>query len=104
MRLGKAFCCALVVLLLLGVGHAVSQAAVVEFWLPAGATADGHPVEVKATFTTSADQVDILLENLTEDPISVGQNISGLFFELSTGESAGALTSSSSVPRKTTPT
>lgn len=66
---------------------------------PIGATADGHPANAKATFTTSPGQVHVLLENLQADPRSRGQAISGLFFTLDGGQSGGSMPSSSGIER-----
>ena len=66
---------------------------------PVGATMNGQPVNARATFTTTTDHITVVLENLQVDPKSVTQNISGLFFTVSTGQSAGVLTTSSGVPR-----
>lgn len=57
----------------------------------------GHPVDAKATFDIddAADQITITLENLTIDPTSVNQNLSGLFFSVTTGQTSGTLDSSS---------
>src|SRR5215213_10298726 len=64
-----------------------------------GATTGGLPVSAKATVTTGANQVTILLENLQADPRSVTQALSGFQFHLSSGQSAGSLTSSSGIER-----
>lgn len=55
----------------------------------------GLPVEVEATFTVSAGQVDILLQNLQPNPTSVVQNLSDLFFTVSSGLNSGTLGTSS---------
>lgn len=77
----------------------VAGAAVTFSVTPVGATADGHPANARATFTTSAGQVHVLLENLQADPISRGQAISGLFFTLDGGQSGGTMPSSSGIER-----
>lgn len=77
----------------------VAGAAVTFSLTPVGATADGHPANAQATFTTSAGQVHVLLENLQVDPISRGQAISGLFFTLDGGQSGGSMPTSSGVER-----
>src|SRR4051794_1110157 len=64
-----------------------------------GATTGGQPVSAKATFTTSANQVTVLLENFTANPTSVVQNLSGFQFALSSGQNTGTLGSSSGIER-----
>jgi hypothetical protein len=64
-----------------------------------GATTADGPVTAKATFTTTANKITVVLENLIIDQRSVGQNISGLFFTLSTGQTAGTLAQSSGLLR-----
>jgi hypothetical protein len=71
----------------------------VSFETPGGALMDGHPIDAKVTFTTGTDSINVLLENFQADPTSVIQNLSGVFFFMSGGETAGAVTSSSSIPR-----
>ncbi len=76
-----------------------ASAAVIAYQTPAGSSSGGQPVDAKATFTTSANQVQVKLENLQADPRSVTQCLSGLQFTVSTGQSSGSLTSSSGVER-----
>lgn len=57
------------------------------------------PVSARATFTTGTDSITVFLENLQTDPRSVTQNLSGLQFTVSTGQTIGTLTGSSGVPR-----
>ncbi len=56
---------------------------------------DGKPINASAAFVADGTNLTITLTNLEADPTSVSQNISGLFFSFTTGETAGALTSSS---------
>ena len=60
---------------------------------------DGHPVDVQATFTTGPDYITVVIDNLQSNPKSVVQNLSGLWFIVSTGQTAGTLDSSLGVPR-----
>lgn len=76
-----------------------AAAALSTFQTAPGTTTGGLPVSAKATFTTSANTVDILLENLQANPTSVIQCISGLFFELDGGQTGGTLVSSSGTDR-----
>lgn len=76
-----------------------ANASVMTYITGAGATAGGLPVEAQVTFTTSANQVQITLENLGTDPKSVVQNLSGVFFTLSSGQTTGTLSSSSGLER-----
>jgi hypothetical protein len=59
----------------------------------------GQTVNAEAVFTTKAGELDITLRNLTSNPISVGQNLSGLSFTLSSGQTSGTLASSSGMER-----
>ena len=54
-------------------------------------TVTGGAVDAKATFVSSANTVDIMLENLifNQHNESVGQNLSGIFFNLSNGAMFG---------------
>jgi hypothetical protein len=64
------------------------------FFTPAGSTSGGEAVSASATFTTSADTVDITLQNLIVNQKSISQNISDLFFSVSTGATSGSITTS----------
>jgi hypothetical protein len=55
---------------------------------------DGNPVNASATFAADSTTLTITLTNLKADPISVSQNISGLFFTFTNGETTGTLVSS----------
>ena len=70
-----------------------TSASMITFSTPTGANIDGELVDAEVTLTTSADTVDIELRNLLGDPTSVKQVITGIFFELSTGETVGTVTS-----------
>ena len=76
-----------------------APAALIIHETPAGADINGLPVSASATLTTSAGHITLVLENLQADPKGVAQNLSGFFFTISTGQTAGTLSSSSSVPR-----
>ena len=52
---------------------------------PAGATAGGQPVSAQAQFTTSLNQISLVLTNLQANPTSIIQAISDLFFTASNG-------------------
>lgn len=69
-------------------------AALIVYETPAGALQGSLPVSARATFTTSANQVHIVLENLQADPKSVVQCLSGLEFTLDSGQTSGSLQSS----------
>jgi hypothetical protein len=60
---------------------------------PAGATnpTDGQPVAATATFTTSTDQIVVVLNDLIVNPRAVSQNISDLLFTVSTGQTSGTI-------------
>jgi hypothetical protein len=53
------------------------------FSLPAGSTAGGQPVDAQVQFTTSANQIQVVLTNLQPNPTSIIQAISDLFFTAS---------------------
>src|SRR5579885_2241673 len=77
-------------------GLALSASAnTVTFDTASGSTAGGQPVDGEAVFNTGNGTLSITLRNLQADPTSVVQAISGLFFTLSSGQTAGTLTSSS---------
>ena len=69
-----------------------ASAAVITFATPIGSVVNGQPVAAQVTFTTSADQIGVLLENLFVDPTSVAQNLSGLLVSVS--PTAGAVLTS----------
>jgi hypothetical protein len=96
LRRGKAILAFAVVL---GLTTAAS-ASQVTFTTPGGSTdAAGDPVAASAQFTTSADTVTIVLTNLLVNQKDVGQNVSDLFFTLSTSQSSGSISSSSATAR-----
>jgi hypothetical protein len=78
---------------------APATANMITFTTAASADAGGGPVDAKVTFTTSANQIVVVLENLQPDVGNVGQCISGLWFTLDPQLTAGSLTSSSGVSR-----
>lgn len=88
----------------LGLMAGSAPGAVIIFQTPSGASTGGQGVDAKATFTTSTNQVSVLLENLQADPRSVVQALSGVQFTISTGQSSGTLSSSSGTERTITGT
>jgi len=77
-----------------------ASASQVTFTTPAGSTdSNGDPVSASAQFTTSADTITIVLTNLLVNQNDVGQNVSDLFFTLSTSESSGSITSGTAILR-----
>jgi hypothetical protein len=56
---------------------------------------DGQPVHARAMFEANGTTLTITLTNLQADPKAVSQNLSDVFFTLTTGETAGELVSSS---------
>ena len=76
-----------------------ANASVTDLWTPDPTYMDGHPVNAVAVFTTGPDSITVLFDNLQIDPKSVVQNLSGLRFTVSTGQTVGTLDSSSGVPR-----
>ena len=76
-----------------------AHAAVIVYKTPANSTTGGQSVSAQATFTTSTNQVSILLENLQVNPKSAVQALSGLQFAMSGGQTFGSLSSSSGTQR-----
>src|SRR5262245_20134719 len=66
---------------------------------PDGTTVGGLPVDAKVVFTTSAGNVHIEITNNQVNPTGVIQNVSGLSFILSGGQTVGVLSSSSGLER-----
>lgn len=62
-------------------------------------TVAGGPVDVYADFISGTDTLTVKVWNATINPGNVGQNISDLFFVLSTGQTTGTLTSSLGLER-----
>jgi PEP-CTERM motif len=60
-----------------------------------GTSSGGNMENASATFTTSLNSIHVTLDNFLSNPKTVAQNISDLFFTLSTGQTSGTLTSSS---------
>jgi hypothetical protein len=77
----------------------IANGSAVVFTTPAGSTIGGDPVNAQATFTTSTDTIQVLLQNLQVNPTTVAQNLSDLFLTLSTGQKSGTLSSSSGTER-----
>lgn len=84
----------LILLLFVAVAFSLpSFASVITIETPTGSTLGGNPVDASATITTGTDTVTITLTNLQADPTSVAQGISDFDFVLSTGQTAGSLSS-----------
>src|ERR1041385_4945382 len=60
-----------------------AQAVTIQYFTPAGSTVGDGPVSAQATFVTSADTLQISLQNLQTGIVSIGQNVSDLTFTLS---------------------
>jgi hypothetical protein len=88
-----------VVAFLVVVTSSHANASVTVMWTPDPTLMDGHPVNVVAEFTTGTDSITVRVDNIQINPTSSVQNLSGLRFTISTGETAGILDSSSGVPR-----
>jgi hypothetical protein len=94
--------CAVAVVLSAGVVLLPSdgaRAAFIAFETPASSQTGGQPVDAQVSFTTSANTVQIVLQNDQADPKSATQCLSGLQFHLSAGQTSGTLTSSSGIDR-----
>lgn len=82
----------------------IAGATTITFNLPPGSTvstddSENLPVSAYAKFTTSANTLTVDLWNTLVNPKSVAQNISDLFFTLSSGQTSGTLISSSGLER-----
>src|SRR4051812_19382882 len=76
-------------------GASPAGAASISFQTAPGAVnGGGQAVSGSAVFTTGAGVINLTLSNLLANPTSVAQDISGLFFTISTGQKSGSLTSS----------
>jgi hypothetical protein len=77
-----------------------ASATSVSFVTPTTATDSAkEPVNAKVTFTTSANTVTIVLQNLQLNEKSVGQNLSSLLFTIDGGQKTGTVSSSAGVER-----
>jgi len=89
----------------LGVGLVFCAAAAAEtttiytFTTAANATSQGNPVAAQAVIELTSNHIHVVLTNLLNNPLSVGQALSFLFFKVDNGTTAGTLTSSSAMSR-----
>jgi hypothetical protein len=75
----------------------VGRADTVTYSTPSGSLdTAGDPVSATATFTTGAGTVTIDLQNLQAGQKDAGQLVTDLFFTISTGQTAGTISSASS--------
>jgi hypothetical protein len=51
----------------------------------------GQPVSETATFTTSTDQIVVIVNNPLVNPTDVSENLSDLFFTISSGQNSGTI-------------
>jgi len=65
------------------------------FGTPVGATSRGEPVDALATFAIQGDTITVTLTNLEANPTSTAQALGGIDFNLSSGQTWCALSSSS---------
>jgi hypothetical protein len=87
---------------LIGLGSLCGQtasAAIIQFQTIPGSTVGGEPVNARATFTTAADTITVLIENLQADPNSPKSVVYDILFNVSTGQNAGTITSTTGVER-----
>jgi hypothetical protein len=77
-------------------GEGAARASVITYETPAGSQISTLPVDATATFTTSANQITLVLDNLIVNPTSVAQNISDLLFSVSSGQTTGSIDPTSS--------
>src|SRR5262245_55735486 len=77
-----------------------AQAGTITFITPPGSTnSAGLPVNAEAVLLTSRDTLTVTLADLQTNQKSVGQNVSDLGFEISTGQTDGTLTTSAGLER-----
>lgn len=76
-----------------------AEASTSTYVIPGGTTVGGEPVSATATFVTSANELQITLTNLQNNPTNVIQGLSDLAFTFSTGQTTGSLLSSSALER-----
>src|ERR1035438_10359849 len=70
------------------------------FTTAANATnSQGNPVDAKAQITVSTNDIHIVLTNLLNNPTTVAQALSFLFFQIDNGTTGGTMTSSSAMTR-----
>ena len=81
--------------LMMGASVPAAHASTVTFVTPVGASTSG-PVNASATFITDAGTLSVTLTDLQANPTDVAQTLSDLVFTLSTGQTTGTLTSTSS--------
>ncbi len=76
----------------LGLGGPAAQGGSITFVTPNGSKeSGGNPVDATVTFTTSANVITVVLNNLEVNPTTVAQNISDLLFTVSTGQHSGSI-------------
>ena len=64
-----------------------------------GSSVSGNAVNASVSFTTSANEVQITLQNLQADPRTVAQNLSALIFTIDSGQHTASLITSSGLER-----
>jgi hypothetical protein len=64
-----------------------------------GATSQGNPVAAQAVFEVSSNSIHVILTNLLNNPTSVSQALSSLFFQVDNGTTTATLSSSSAMNR-----
>jgi hypothetical protein len=82
----------------------VARASTITFVTPGGSSVGDGPVDASATFTTSAGTLTIALQDLLNNPTSVGQTLNGVNFKLSDGDTVGSLSSQTGTRRTVTGT
>lgn len=89
MGVGLLFCMAV----------AAETSTIFTFTTDANSTSQGNPVAAQAAIQVSSNHIHIVLINLLNNPISVGQALSFLFFQVDNGTTIGTLSSSSAMSR-----
>jgi hypothetical protein len=84
---------------MVGLISSTATATTIQYSTPTGSTIGGEAVNALATFTTSANTVEVKLDNLEANPISPKSIIYDIFFTLSTGQTAGTISSTTGIER-----
>ena len=78
---------------------AAETSTIFTFKTPANAVTQGNPVAAQAVITVSSNDIHVVLTNLLNNPKSIGQALSFLFFQVDNGTTVGTLSSSSAMSR-----
>ena len=77
----------------------IAQGTTIQYSTSPGDNISGEAVHALATFTTSNNTIDVVLQNLQADPTSPKSIIYDVFFTVSTGQNSGSITSTTGIER-----